>query len=173
MMADIMFNLRDLPSHSTLLQFARSYPDLDVSALESWLLLLRSASDEVAEFENFLSEYGLSPTKFFVLILLKRNPDGLAPSRLAEGVDVSYPTMTGIVDRLERDGVVRREETPEDRRCVPVRLTKKGQALLDSLLPPHYARVAQLFGGLTKTDRATLKKLLGKLRQSAKEKNDE
>lgn len=159
-----MFDLRELPSHDTMLRFARSYPDLDISALESWLTLLRTASDEVNAFESFLSQYGVSPTKFFVLLLLKRHPDGLTPSRLAQGVDVSPPTMTGIVERLARDGLVARLDTPVDRRSALVCLTQAGSDLMDTLLPPHYARIARLFTRLNEEERLQLRQLLSKLR---------
>lgn len=162
-----MFDLRELPSHDTMLRFASSYPDLDISALESWLTMLRTASDELTAFDEFLAEYGVSQTKFFVLLLLKRHPDGLTPSRLAQGVAVSPPTMTGIVDRLARDGLVERIDIPTDRRSAMINLTDAGKQLMDTLLPPHYARIASLFAVLSEAERQTLQTLMGKLRLAA------
>ena len=161
-----MLELKDLPSFDTLSQFARLYPNPDVDGVQTWLLLSRSCSDMMAEFEVNLARHGLSQTKFFVLLLLKRSPGGLGVGRLAEGVSVSSPTMTGIVARLEQAKLCRREQDASDRRAWVVRLLPAGEALLADVLPEHYNWVAKLMSVFSPHEREQLRGLMRKLNAS-------
>ncbi|NVD99201.1 MULTISPECIES: MarR family winged helix-turn-helix transcriptional regulator [unclassified Massilia] len=161
-----MLELKDLPSFDTLSQFAKLYPNPDVDGVRTWLLLSRSCSDMMGDFEQNLARHGLSQTKFFVLLLLKRNPDGLGVRRLAEGVNVSSPTMTGIIDRLEHAKLCRREQDASDRRAWVVRLLPAGETLLAAALPEHYAWVAQLMSVFSQDEREQLSMLMRKLNGS-------
>jgi len=57
------------------------------------------------------------------------NRDGLTISEMGEKLFIKNSTMTALIDRMERDGLVRRERDPEDRRSVRVFLTEKGAGL--------------------------------------------
>lgn len=72
-----MFVLKDLPSHEVLNDFAKEFHNLDVDKLYTWLIWASATNDMLSRFELNLSQYGLSQTQFFVLILLRRNTDGL------------------------------------------------------------------------------------------------
>jgi len=73
--------------------------------------------------------------------------------------------MTGLVDTLERDGLVRRASDPTDRRMMSVQLTPKGQAQIEAILPGHFRRMAELMKPLSVAERKTLVHLLGKIHQ--------
>jgi DNA-binding MarR family transcriptional regulator len=161
-----MLELKDLPSFDTLSQMAKQYPNPDIDAVQTWLQLSRSCSDMMARFEENLARHGLSQTKFFVLLLLKRNPGGLGVGRLAEGVAVSSPTMTGIIDRLEQSKLCRREQDAADRRAWVVQLLPAGEALLAEALPEHYQWVAQLMSVFNPKERDQLRMLMRKLNGS-------
>jgi DNA-binding MarR family transcriptional regulator len=75
--------------------------------------------------------------------------------------------MTGLVDTLERDGLVRREPDPDDRRMMSVRLTGKGERFLHGLLPSHFKVIAEMMAPLSENERRTLVRLLGKIQQHA------
>lgn len=158
-----MFELRDLPSRETLEKLRQRYDNLDVSAVEAFLRLLRTGQDATASMERHLSAHGLSLRRFSVLILLARNPDGLSPSRLAAATGVSCATMTGVLDTLERDGCIHREHAAEDRRAVTVHPAQQGMDLLDAALPGHYDRVATAMAELSDAERDMLTELLMKV----------
>lgn len=67
---------------------------------------------------------------------------------LARRVHVSHPTMTGIVDRLEKRGLVRRERDTRDRRRTTVSTTERGRALVESAPSPLQDRFRQAFSKL-------------------------
>ena len=161
-----MFFLRDLPTDKTLSEFAKRYPDLDPSALRTCAVLLRTGSDLLAAFETLLGKYDLSQGRFLTLIVMNRTPDeAINPSSLAEKVGVKPATMTGLLDGLERRGLVRRLAHPEDRRKVSIRLTDSGRRALDEMLPEYYSRIARLMANLTEKERQDLVALLGKVSQ--------
>lgn len=78
--------------------------------------------------ERWAERQGLSDGRFQVLIRLQHMPDGrMSMGDIAEMLDVSPRTVTGLVDILERDGLVRRIDDPHDRRSVHAELTDQGR----------------------------------------------
>ncbi len=158
-----MFEIVDLPDKTALAKLATRYPMLDVPALETWLSLLRISGDCMGDLDQFLARHSLSQRRFFVLILLIRNPDGLKVSQLAEGTGVSCATMTGVVEGLLKAGLVTRETDPQDRRAFVVAITANGQELLDQVLPQHYTRIKAITAGLDPAEQRQLQRLLSKI----------
>jgi DNA-binding MarR family transcriptional regulator len=89
------------------------------------------------------------------------------PAELADAAGVTRATMTGLVDTLERDGFVKREPDPADRRTISVRLTPKGEKFLGELLPGHFKLISELMAPLSESERKTLVRLLGKVQEHA------
>ena len=74
--------------------------------------------------------------------------------------------MTGLIDTLERDGFVNREPAPGDRRMMLVRLTAKGRAFLEQILPGYFRRIAAVMSKLTEAERKTLVSLMAKIHEA-------
>ena len=157
--------LRDLPRYEMLQEKAKRYPDLDAGAVEATLVLLRVASDVLEGFGAHFARNGTSQGRYMVLMMLDRPcvAEGMSPSELADKLGVSRATVTGLVDGLERDGLVTREGHPEDRRAFCIQLTEKGKQFLAALLPDHYRRVAGLMAHLDTEERRQLVALLAKV----------
>jgi MarR family transcriptional regulator for hemolysin len=89
--------------------------------------LRRHAFDEQAK------PMRLTRSQFSVLAHLGRHPDGLMnQSEIAAALEVGKVTLGGLVDRLEASGLVRREQSGEDRRVKRIRLTSKGRRALET-----------------------------------------
>lgn len=156
-----MLQLRDLPSTQVLEKFAARYPDADISAISTFLLLLRVATDLSTALDTCLSKHGLLQGRWWVLILLMREENLIStPSSLAEKAGVSRATMTGLIDGLEQVGLVQRIYDKEDRRSVQIQLTKAGQTKLDEVMPDYYRRLRQCMSGLNDTQREQLQQIL-------------
>lgn len=162
-----MFELKDLPSYDTLVTLGAEYGNPDVDGLQSWLIWAAATSDMLGAFEANLADHcGLSQTQFFVLILLRRNPQGLSVGALAEGVAVTSQTMTRTLDRMEKNGWCRRNPHPEDRRAWLITMTPAGQDTLGQALPVHYRWVAALMSHFDAEERRMLDRLMLKLNQA-------
>jgi len=159
-----MFELKDLPSYDTLAAFGTAYGNPDVDGLHTWLVWASATNEMLSAFEgNLARNGGLSQSQFFVLLLLKRNPDGLSVGALAQGVAVTSQTMTRIVDRMEGAGLCQRAPDPNDRRSWLISLAPAGDELLGQALPAHYAWVANLMRHFSAEERQMLKQLMHKL----------
>lgn len=79
-----------------------------------------------------LVKLGISMTHFHVLTLL-RHHDAMPMGRIAEILDASMSSATGIIDRMEERGLVERVRVPDDRRVVLVRPTRTGHDLVDEV----------------------------------------
>lgn len=79
-----------------------------------------------------LVRVGISMTQLHVMSMLERHGD-MAMSRLAEMIDVSLSSATGLVDRMEERGYLERLRVPDDRRVVLVRISETGRKLLDEI----------------------------------------
>jgi DNA-binding MarR family transcriptional regulator len=93
-------------------------------------------------------ELELTVTQLLVLFSLRETP-GMPAGILAEDLRVTPPTVTGLVDRLVRMGLVRREEDPKDRRLVRNVLTERGKEALGEVEREGRALLTQLFERLS------------------------
>lgn len=157
----IMLQLRNLPSRETLQKFALRYPQADISAVSAFLHLLRLATDLSIALDECLRRHGLLQGRWWVLILLMREETLTAtPSVLAEKAGVTRATMTGLIDGLERDGLVERLLDTQDRRSISIRLTATGQTKLDQVMPDYYSRLRTCMAGLDENGREQLHQIL-------------
>jgi len=172
--------LKELPRYECLLEAAKEFPELDPSAAEAFLHLLRTADDAFSVTERSLSSHNISQGRFCVLMLLWRSvqpraakllgaddcvPGPRTPAELADAAGVTRATLTGLVDTLEREGFVTREPDPVDRRMMSVLLTTKGEKFLRQFLPGHFKATGGIMSTLSESERKTLVRLLVKVQQ--------
>lgn len=133
----------------------------------SFLSTMRSLAEAFQAFSNYsdthIRELGLTPSQFDVVSTLG-NTDGMNMKDLAKATLVTKGTLTGIVDRLEKKGIVRREIPPDNRRSFTVLLTDKGETLFNKVFPVHVAYLQTRFERLTTEELQQLRQLLTKLR---------
>lgn len=111
--------------------------------------------------------FGLSPAAFNLLLLLKRgkDPATFTQRELGRRLVVSPSDMTGLLDRLERKGLVRR--TPgKDRRSKLLCLTVKGSALVETVWPHHAEAIRRLTAPLRAKDTQAVLAMLSQLRSA-------
>lgn len=160
-----MVILRPFVDKQTILNFAKRYPELDIASIETCLAFLHTTADVYQALDVHFARYGLSRGKFTLLMqLYLADEKGLTPSECAQRADVTKATITGLLDGLERDGLVRRLPDVTDRRMLRLQLTDKGRDLLSQMLPDHFCRTTDLMANLTDSEKKTLIKLLNKVR---------
>jgi DNA-binding MarR family transcriptional regulator len=103
-----------------------------------------------------IAEQGLASIEFEVLIRLSRSPEGqLRMTDLSTQTSLTTSGVTRVVDRLERDGLVRRMACPSDRRSSYAVITGAGRERLTSILPGHLDLIDQWFTGLLAPEQLT------------------
>src|SRR2546426_1140697 len=114
--------------------------------------------------QPYWARFGISGSQWGVLRALHRTqsdqPGGLRLTDLSQRLLVRPPSVTGVIDRLQRAGLVVRGASSGDLRSKPVSLTAPGRQLVEDVLAGHRARLMLLLGGLSESDQAKLYQLL-------------
>ena len=124
---------------------AQSATELAKHLVPLIMRLNKRITDDVAA---RLRPHGVTPLQFGLLCFLVKG--SLTASELGQLMVVTSAAMTGIVDRLERDGLVERGSNPDDRRQSPISLTPQGRALVERLSAIPFEAAGQLGEGLAK-----------------------
>ncbi len=139
--------------------------DGDHASLRLWLRLLATSTQIETEIRRRLrSQFDTTLPRFDYLAQLHRHPEGLRMNELSRHLMVTGGSITGLTDQLEREGLVQREQSPQDRRAFVLRLTPAGRAAFEAMAAVHEGWVIELLGGLNANERSTLHGLLGRLR---------
>ncbi|PLZ03942.1 MarR family transcriptional regulator [Burkholderia sp. WAC0059] len=157
---------------------AKRMPDMEMctgpgshTALRLWLRLLTTTQLVQTELRRRLrAEFGTTLPRFDLMAQLARHPDGLRMTELSRRLMVTGGNVTGIADQLEKEGLVGRDASPDDRRSITVRLTPAGRALFERMAAAHERWVVELLGGLASDDKARLHEPLGRLKQHLHER---
>ncbi len=134
--------------------------------LKMWIRLL----GVTRKTESYLREYlrvnhESTLPRFDVMAALFRRRDGVTMSELSRLLLVSNGNATAVVDRLEKEHLVKRKTSVKDRRSVSVALTAKGLAQFEQLAADHEREVNKLFSGFSDSDVDTLTETLKRFSQ--------
>ncbi|HEY8933466.1 MAG TPA: MarR family transcriptional regulator [Rariglobus sp.] len=160
--------LKDLPRYECLVEASKQFPDLDPSACEAFMHLIRAGDEVTRVMDAHFASRSTTHGRFLVMMLLLEKkgtdcPRPTTPAELADLASVSRATITGLLDSLERDGYVRRLPDPSDRRQMSVKLTPAGADFMHTILPDHFRIISRLMSALSETERKTLTQLLNKI----------
>lgn len=145
--------------------------DKERSVLRTWLRMLACTNIIEGRVRGALREqFDTTLPRFDLLAQLDASsadaPGGLTMSELSRRLMVTNGNLTGLVDRLVREGLVARVVSPPDRRAQMISLTAAGKAALNAMTPAHAEWITDMFDGLDDTERRQLYRLLGKLKRS-------
>jgi DNA-binding MarR family transcriptional regulator len=136
---------------------------------EPSLVTLRELARCFQAFEAYSAAHvrslGLTPPQFDIVATLGKT-QGMSFKELGEKTLITKGTLTGVVDRLEARGIVRRVNSSTDRRSTRVELTQAGASLFDEVFPSAVSRTKQVFDKLGDAERQTLEAGLRRLREA-------
>ena len=101
----------------------------------------------------------VTPIQVMLLFFLQQN-DGLSLTQISQGLMLENPTVTGLIDRLEKSGYVKRSDHPSDRRVYLVYLTGKGNKVAKKALPIVIKLNDKIKEGYSKGEIEDFKKVL-------------
>jgi MarR family 2-MHQ and catechol resistance regulon transcriptional repressor len=139
---------------------------LDLRLLRVYMKSVKSVFEVM---KKDISSFGLDMGAFHILeFLYNKGPHAI--QKIGEKFSIPSGSVTYVVDKLEKKGLIQREVSPEDRRLVLVKLTEDGQALFDDIFPKHTETIADVFSVLTDEDKHQLTEMLKKLGLHAESK---
>ena len=142
-------------------------PRPDVDSIVETIIYLYTESRRLTK--GMASQFGLTGPQLTVIKLLESFQD-LSLSSLSERIRAQNSTVTGIIDRMEREGLVRRERSTTDRRVVHIRLSDKGQKLARQIQVEPMEIFRDALGSLTQADLRDLLRIMNKLQRYVRSK---
>ena len=115
----------------------------------------------IINLQKAFSESGVevTPIQVMLLFFLQKN-DGSSLTQISQGLMLENPTVTGLIDRLEKLGYVKRSDHPDDRRVYLIYLTEKGRKVANKALPIIKKLNEQIKEGYSKSEIDDFKKVL-------------
>lgn len=135
---------------------------------EALLNILRTSDQFQNRLGRLFREYDLTPSQYNVLRILRGEGKPMPCREIAQRTIQVVPAITGLIDRLENQELVRRARCNQDRRVVYIEITTKGKKLLKQMDDPVMHLHEKLIGHLTREELQQLSRLLEKARQSLK-----
>jgi MarR family transcriptional regulator, lower aerobic nicotinate degradation pathway regulator len=126
-------------------------------------LLAKAYQRACALFKEEFDRYEVTPQQFGLLAFLWRE-DGISQTELSARSQIDRTTMGGIIDRLEKEGLIERRNHPDDRRAYQIFLTSKGKSVEKELCALADRVQDKVSAPLTADEPATFLRLLEKLR---------
>lgn len=145
-------------------------PDDHKNELRLWLRLLSCATLIENEIRRRLRDnFDITLPRFDLMAQLDKTQGGMKLGELSQRLMVSNGNITGLVDRLLAQGLLDRQPAPNDRRAQLVKLTPEGRRSFRAMAAAHEAWVAEIFHGLTASERDALMRLLGRAKATARQ----
>ena len=115
----------------------------------------------IINLQKAFSESGVevTPIQVMLLFFLQKN-DGSSLTQISQGLMLENPTVTGLIDRIEKLGYVKRSDHPNDRRVYLVHITEKGNKVANKALPIIKKLNEQIKEGYSKSEIEDFKKVL-------------
>ena len=132
------------------------------SSLKLFVVMAKAYLAVMEEAELDIKGKGLNFTEFAVLELLYHN-GAQSLQRIGNKILLTSGSITYVINKLEKRGFVKREQSLEDRRITYAVITGSGRELMDSLFPEHWEKIRNIMSALTEEERETAILLLKKL----------
>jgi DNA-binding MarR family transcriptional regulator len=142
--------------------------------LRTWLRLLTCVNMIEATVRARLhAQFATTLPRFDVLAALDAAGHDLTMGALSARLMVTSGNVTGLVNGMEHDGLVRRRRHPADRRSTLIGMTEAGRTLFAAMAPAHAGWIEETMAGLDRVEAAQLWGALGRLKASARAASQE
>jgi MarR family 2-MHQ and catechol resistance regulon transcriptional repressor len=117
-------------------------------------------------FENYFQEYDISDSKFNLLVILYNSSEkGLMLSEIGDRMLVTKANITGLIDRLEKQGLVKRIRDDTDRRKIQAVITKKGISFTEEVMRKYKEWSGDIMNILNDDEKSRLINIMSKLQK--------
>ncbi len=137
-------------------------PRSEIDSIVETIIYLYTESRRLTK--GLASQFGLTGPQLTVIKLLETF-ENLSLSSLSERIRAQNSTVTGIIDRMEREGLVRRDRSTTDRRVVHISLSEKGQKLAKQIQVEPMEIFRGALQGLSHADLRDLLRIMNKLQR--------
>jgi len=121
--------------------------------------------------KRFFSNYLSSEVQFNIMMVLKYSESPLTQNEISEKLLVDKSNITGLIDRMEKAGLLCRVAAPHDRRCHHIELTEAGREIIDKVEQPYRDYIKDLMGIFNPAEIANITDYMARLQQAVSDEN--
>lgn len=137
--------------------------NLDLKLFRVWLKATKAVVENI---QKDIANHKISSENFMILELLySKGPHPV--QKISETLSIPSGSITYVVDKLEKKGLVERQPIPNDRRASNVVLTEEGKTLFDQVFPKHAATISENFSFISDEEKELLIDLLKRIGMGA------
>jgi DNA-binding MarR family transcriptional regulator len=141
--------------------------ELDNIHHTSWLLLHQTHNLVLRCEASVFAQDGLTPQKHAILMAIRYIEDPVTPTEVANWLDRSTNSISLIIDRMVKKGLVKRTRNLRDRRSVRLSITEKGNEMLDKATTSGWELIQHILSPLSEDELVLLSSMLKRVRQRA------
>jgi len=138
-------------------------------SLKAFVVLMKAANTLEKKSREDISVHGMKMSDFTILEALYHKGRQTI-KQISESVLISTGSITYVIDKLEKKGLLERSNCAEDRRVVYIQITDEGQKQMDEIFPEHTAMIEEIFSCLSDDEKQTAIDILKKVGKQAEDK---
>jgi MarR family transcriptional regulator, 2-MHQ and catechol-resistance regulon repressor len=128
-------------------------------SLKAFVVLMKASKSLQEVTKDDISNHGMRMSDFEILEALYHK-DKLTVREVSEAVLINTGSITYVIDKLEKKGLIERSNCKDDRRVVYIQITEEGKKLMDTIFPAHQRVIEDLFEGISEQEKDTVIKVL-------------
>ncbi len=138
-------------------------PDIDRTVRDNVMIALRKIIQAIdLNSKKLEKRVGLTGPQLVILQEIARGEE-VTPGEIARAVSLSQATVTGILERMEKRGLIARQRSRQDKRCIMVRITVTGQKILEEAPPLMQEAFVERFSSLQEWEQTMILSALQRL----------
>jgi MarR family transcriptional regulator, 2-MHQ and catechol-resistance regulon repressor len=142
-------------------------------SLKAFVVLMKASKSIQEVIKHDISNNGMRTSDFEILEALYHK-GRLTVREVSEAVLINTGSITYVIDKLEKKGLLERSNCKEDRRVVYIQITDEGKKLMDTIFPAHQHVIEELFEGISEEEKEIVVKVLKRVgKKAALEKVDD
>lgn len=136
---------------------------------EALVSIIKTSSMLLRLSDRFFAPFKTTDIQFNILMILKNSDqEGISQQKLSEKLVVTKSNVVGLVDRMEKQGLVERKAHPTDRRFNRIVITEKGTALVEKVEVHYYQEVDRMMSGISDSEKKSIVEATAKVREYLK-----
>lgn len=120
-------------------------------ALKAFVVLMKASKTLQEVVKKDIAHHGMKTSDFAVLEALYHKGRQTI-KQISEAVLINTGSITYVIDKLEKNDLLRRTNCKEDRRVIFIEITDKGKQLMDEIFPKHQAKIEEIFSDIPEED---------------------
>ncbi|MFS0749181.1 MarR family winged helix-turn-helix transcriptional regulator [Oceanobacillus sp. 1P07AA] len=124
-------------------------------SLKAFVVIMKASRTLEEITKKDIKKHGMRTSDFTILEALYHK--GKQTIReISEAVLINTGSITYVIDKLEKNGLLTRSDSPDDRRAVYIEITDKGKEIMDDIFPKHQRVIEEIFDGISEEEKQTV-----------------